>query len=58
MGKAHGLYLGAIGLAALPASLVVGVFWMQLGPPVAFTIGASLAGAATLLLMVVLAVKS
>ena len=52
LGKAYGLYHGAVGLAALPASLLFGVFWMKLGPQVAFTIGASLAGAATLLLTV------
>ena len=57
LGKAYGLYHGAVGLAALPASLLFGVFWMQLGPQIAFTIGASLAGAATLLLTVVLHFK-
>ena len=57
LGKAYGLYHGAVGLAALPASLLFGVFWMRLGPQVAFTIGASLAGAATLLLTVVLHFK-
>ena len=57
LGKAYGLYHGAVGIAAFPASLLFGVFWMRLGPPVAFTIGASLAGAATLLLTGMLAFK-
>jgi MFS family permease len=53
-GRAFGLYHGAVGLAALPASLLFGVFWKALGPRGAFTIGASLAAAATILLFVLL----
>jgi len=53
-GKAYGYYHGAIGLAALPASLVFGVFWAKLGPQIAFTIGASLAGLASILLFFLL----
>jgi len=49
-GKAYGLFHGAVGLAALPASLVFGVFWMKLGPVVAFSIGAALAAAASMIL--------
>ncbi|MDY6851650.1 MAG: MFS transporter [Thermodesulfobacteriota bacterium] len=49
-GKAYGLYHGAVGLAALPASLLFGVFWAKLGPKAAFLIGASAAAAALLLL--------
>ncbi len=45
-GGAYGLYHGAVGLAALPASLLFGVFWAVLGPQTAFLIGASLAAAA------------
>ncbi len=55
-GKAYGLYHGAVGLAALPASLLFGVFWAAIGPATAFFIGASLAGAAMLLLAVLLSV--
>jgi MFS family permease len=49
-GAAFGLYHGAVGLAALPASLVFGVFWLELGPSWAFGIGAGLAGLAAVLL--------
>ncbi|MCX7048452.1 MAG: MFS transporter [Candidatus Sumerlaeota bacterium] len=54
-GRAYGIYHGAIGLAALPASLMFGLFWQALGPHLAFGIGAALAGVATALLMVLLA---
>ena len=50
-GRAYGLYHGSIGLAALPASLMFGVFWVELGPERAFTIGAALAFAALGLLV-------
>lgn len=45
-GKAYGLYHGAVGFAALPASLLFGVFWAEIGPAAAFFIGASLAALA------------
>lgn len=51
-GTAFGLYHSAVGIAALPASLLFGVFWEQLGPRVAFGIGAGLAGAAAVLLAI------
>jgi len=50
---AFGIFHGAIGLAALPASLVFGMFWARLGPQAAFSIGAGLAGLATLGLLLV-----
>lgn len=50
-----GVFHAALGLAALPASLLFGVFWAELGARTAFTIGAGLAGAAALLLGLVLA---
>ncbi len=50
-GTAFGLYHAAIGIAALPASLLFGVFWEQLGPRVAFGIGAALAAIAAILLV-------
>ncbi|MBI5722461.1 MAG: MFS transporter [Planctomycetes bacterium] len=49
-GTAFGIYHGAVGLAAFPASMLFGLFWMELGPAVAFSIGASLAGVAGILL--------
>lgn len=53
-GTAFGIYHAAVGLAALPASLVFGVIWFKLGPAYSFGIGALLAGvAAVLLLMLV-----
>jgi len=51
-GTAYGLYHGAVGLAALPASLLFGVFWAVVGPRVAFGIGAALAALAAVLLLV------
>ena len=49
-GKAYGLYHGAVGFAALPASMLFGIFWARFGPSVAFFTGASFAALATLLL--------
>jgi MFS family permease len=54
-GTGYGLYNGAIGIAALPGSLLFGVFWATIGPGWAFGIGASLAGLAAVLLAVLLA---
>ena len=53
-GTAYGIYHGAIGLAALPASLVFGVFWFMIGPQLAFGIGAGLAALAAVLLTLLL----
>jgi MFS family permease len=57
-GTAFGLYHAAVGLAALPASLIAGVLWQGafgwdgFGAPAPFVFGASLALAAALLLAV------
>ena len=48
--SAYGVYHTAIGLAALPASLLTGWLWQVLGAPVAFTTGAALSAAAAILL--------
>ena len=60
-GTAFGIYHGAVGIAALPASMLFGVVWYALnrvqpglGPRVAFGVGAGLAGLATVLLIVLL----
>lgn len=45
-GTAFGWYNLAIGLGALPASLMFGYVWDRAGPPTAFVMGASLALAA------------
>jgi MFS family permease len=50
-GAAYGLYNLAIGLGALPASVLFGLAWDRLGAPAAFTIGAALAAAAAVLLV-------
>lgn len=50
-GTAYGVYHAAVGLAALPASLVFGVIWSVWGAPPAFFLGAGLAGVGTLLLL-------
>jgi len=60
-GTAYGIYHGAVGIAALPASLLFGVLYAYfeklqpgLGPQVAFSVGAGLAGLAAVLLIVLL----
>ena len=42
-GSAYGWFNLAVGLGALPASLIFGALWDRMGAPVAFTFGASLA---------------
>jgi MFS family permease len=49
-GSAFGAYHAAIGLAALPASIVFGVVWQTFGAEEAFAMGAAFALAAALLL--------
>ena len=51
-GAAFGWYNLAIGLGALPASVLFGVVWDRLGAAAAFTVGASLALAAAAALLV------
>jgi MFS family permease len=46
-GKAFGAFHASVGLAALPASVLFGVWWKLLGPRAAFLIGAGLALLAT-----------
>jgi MFS family permease len=48
-----GWYHGAVGLAALPASVLFGALWQSFGPKVAFGFGAALAGVAAMLLLAV-----
>ncbi len=48
--SAYGVYHTAIGITALPASLLTGWLWQTCGAPVAFATGAALAAAAALLL--------
>ena len=49
-GSAFGWYNLAIGLGALPASLIFGAIWDRLGAPAAFVFGGSLALVAALLM--------
>jgi MFS family permease len=48
-GAAFGWFNAAVGIAALPASVMFGLVWDAYGPSVAFTMGAVIASAATLL---------
>ncbi len=50
-GSAFGWYNFAIGIGALPASLLFGLIWQLVGSKAAFAFGAGLAGLAALLLM-------
>lgn len=49
-GRAYGAYHAAIGIAALPASVVAGYLWQALGPGAPFLLGAGLAALATIVL--------
>lgn len=53
-GTAFGVYHATEGMAKLPASLMFGLFWLAIGPVIAFGIGAALAGAAVVLVAVLL----
>jgi len=46
-GTALGFYHGAVGVAALPASVLFGLLWQRFGAPVAFSAGAGAALVAT-----------
>ena len=52
-GTAFGWYYLAIGVGALPASLVFGLIWDRSGPAAACDVGAGLAGAAAVVLLAV-----
>lgn len=50
-GSAFGYYNAAVGIGALPASIVFGGIWVAFGPEAAFSIGAALAALAAVLLV-------
>jgi MFS family permease len=50
-GRAFGWYNLALGLGALPASLLFGALWDRWGAPAAFSLGAGIAAAAALLML-------
>jgi MFS family permease len=52
-GTAYGWYYLAVGVGALPASLLFGLVWDRVSPRVAFDVGAVLAFAAALVLLAV-----
>ena len=49
-GRAFGLYHGAIGLSAIPASVFTGWVWQTVSPQAALAFGAAVAGSAALAL--------
>jgi MFS family permease len=51
-GRAYGMFYAAIGLTALPASVIFGLLWKRFGPRVAFLTGAAVALAAAVALWV------
>lgn len=57
-GRAFGAYHFAVGVAALPASLLFGVVWQKVGAGVAFLMGAALALLAALLLPLTVRARS
>jgi MFS family permease len=50
-GTAYGLFNAAIGLTALPASLIAGILWQTISPAAPFIFGASLSLVAVFLLI-------
>jgi MFS family permease len=50
-GTAYGLFNAAIGLTALPASVIAGILWQAISPAAPFVLGASLSLIAGFLLM-------
>jgi MFS family permease len=50
-GTAFGYYNGAIGIGALPASIIFGGIWAAFGPAPAFTFGAVMAAVAVVILV-------
>jgi MFS family permease len=52
-GTAYGWYYLAVGIGALPASLLFGFIWDRVGPRAAFDVGAALAFAAAVVLLAV-----
>ena len=51
-GRAFGVFHAGVGLASLPASILFGIWWKVLGPRGAFLIGAAIAAAAAIGLLV------
>lgn len=51
-GTAYGLFHTAVGITALPASLIAGFLWQLIGPSAPFILGAALAGVAVVALLV------
>jgi MFS family permease len=51
-GRAYGIFHAAIGIAALPASVIFGILWNRFSPRVAFLTGAAVALAAAAALWV------
>jgi MFS family permease len=50
-GTAFGFYHLAVGIAAFPSSVIFGFIWQKFGAMAAFSYGASLAGIASILLL-------
>lgn len=56
-GTAYGAYYFFIGIATLPASLLMGIIWKTLGVPWAFSFGAAMALIAALLALILMGPK-
>lgn len=57
-GTAYGLYNGAVGIFAFPASLIAGFLWQYISPSAPFIFGAVLAILASIMLLKVVNMKS
>jgi predicted MFS family arabinose efflux permease len=53
-GTAFGIYNGAIGISALPASVIAGLLWQYIGVSAPFLFGAALSIMAVVLLTVLM----
>jgi len=53
-GTAYGVYHGVVGFALLPASVIAGVLWQDIGPEATFYFGVAMSGAAMFSLLVLI----
>ncbi|NTW54325.1 MAG: MFS transporter [Chlorobaculum sp.] len=54
-GTAYGIYAGAVGIAALPSSVIAGLLWDRISPAATFWFGADMAAISAVLFLMLIA---